>query len=179
MIIGIAGAIGSGKSTLAKALGAAVGAKSFSFGDYVRFRASETKISAPTRRELQDLGHALVEADPNDFAAGVLSWIGYLPNTTMIVDGVRHIAVWEAVVRCVAPEPALLIYLRVDRDERLRRAAARGLSANDLAEWDAHPTERDLPALQSAAKLVIESRATIDATIQKALTELAIFIERP
>ena len=77
LVICFSGRIGSGKSSVTKALANALHWRRASFGDYVRARVAEQGGDPASREDLQNLGQALVEANPEAFAVAVIHAAGY------------------------------------------------------------------------------------------------------
>jgi adenylate kinase family enzyme len=137
-ILALSSRIGAGKSTLARALAERFGIPRISFGDYVRTVAQQRGLDE-SRRTLQDLGESLVEADPIDFTRAVLEKGDW--KSGAVIDGVRHLVIYESLQELVAPLPVLLIYVEVEESIRLNRLVARGLNLVEIKIADAHPTE--------------------------------------
>lgn len=172
MIVTLAGAIGSGKSTLAKALGNALGAPAYSFSGYVRSVVDRRGLDSSSRTVLQDVGHALVLDDPRVFLDQALAWGGHRPGADLLLDGLRHLSVLDALrARQVeGVEPVLLIYLDTSPSTRELRAKARGDDPEKLRLNEAHPAEHDLHAgLREGADLVLDGDLDQDALVAKAL----------
>jgi cytidylate kinase len=110
IIIGISGKIGSGKTTLAEYLSSELKIHIASFGDYVRYIANHAGIKIE-RKELQSLGHDLLENDLEEFCKNVLSHGKWDGQSSLIIDGIRHIKVLEQLKKLVYPLPLYLIYL--------------------------------------------------------------------
>jgi dephospho-CoA kinase len=158
MIITLAGAIGSGKSTLAKALAVVLSAPVAGFGDYVRALAAERGLDTGDRKVLQDLGHELVTTNARDFLERTLRWSAHVPGQTLVLDGLRHIAVLDALRAQAAegPDSLLVVYVETSTAVRRSRAAAIGVSADEFDCNDSHPAEYDLREyLRTAADLVV------------------------
>jgi cytidylate kinase len=145
-VLGLTGQIASGKSTLAKGLAATLGCERVSFGKYVRETAK--RHYDDDRKTLQDLGQDLLEergaeqfcVDIFDAQAGA-----FVPGQNLVVDGVRHEAVANALASLVYPSAFALIVLRVDQRTRQRRLELRdGEGVRDLREADKHQTELEV-----------------------------------
>jgi dephospho-CoA kinase len=150
-IIGVSGAIGAGKSSLAADVAARRGARSVSFGDFVRETASARGL-ADDRQTLQDLGASLLEEwGADEFSACV---VGEKAGT-VVVDGVRHVLIDDA-LRNLADE-YLLVFVDVDDAVRQERLDQRQEERAGREEADAHSTERDLPLLRERADVVVDS----------------------
>lgn len=172
MILTIAGSIGSGKSTAAKALSAASGVRAIGFGDYVRVLAAERGLQ-PDRTVLQDLGQARVEQDARAFLLETLAWGGWTPSDDIILDGLRHISVLNALrdLRCEG-RATILAYIDVAEPIRRQRQQARGATDEEIDAASTHPAEQDLILeLRSAADLVLDGDAPVATIVERLLRE--------
>ena len=144
-VIAISGRAGSGKRPLAHALATDLGFPHASFGAYVRAVAAERGLSA-TRRDLQDLGDQLIsEFGWDGFCRRVLEHAGVVPGQgPVVIDGVRHEEILDALVQMFSPERVYMIYLHTgDRQRRSRLRKEDDVSLIEFRRVDSHPTERD------------------------------------
>src|SRR5258708_7620449 len=157
VVVCFSGGIASGKTTLATAVADRLGLKVATFGGFVR-GAARTRAIAEGREELQALGEALIaEMGWGAFCRAVLDAVGWSVGASVVVDGIRHVAAFEAVKSLVVPVPARLIFVDVPREVRQARAAESRAGGGDLAKADAHSTERDVHgALREMADLVLD-----------------------
>jgi dephospho-CoA kinase len=170
MILAIAGSIGSGKTTLARALASALGAKHAGFGEFVRALLTAQGLDSTDRQLLQDLGHDRVEHDAAAFLSDTLVWAGHQPEELLVLDGLRHVLILRALQARMDQEDVQHIFLDTPLDERERRLALRGVTAEALAAADAHPAEADLVALlRRAADLVLDGRRPTEALVEDVL----------
>jgi dephospho-CoA kinase len=150
VVLGLTGQIASGKSTLAKGLATARRCERVSFGDYVRKTAEGLRYE-PDRRTLQDLGQGLLdERGAEQFCIDVLKAQSetFVPGQDLVVDGVRHDTVADALASLVYPSTFALVFLRVDQRTRERRLELReGEDLQRLREADEHKTEVDVTRL--------------------------------
>lgn len=175
MIITLAGPIGSGKSTLARAIAAASGAPSAGFGNYVRSLAAERGQDVERRQVLQDLGHELVQADARAFLEGALAWSGHASGQDLLLDGLRHVSILDALRQREAEglDTVTLFYLDTPRETRRARVAARGVSLTQMEADEAHPAERDLDEkLRAAADAVLDGTKDLEALTRDALATI-------
>lgn len=141
-MIAISGRIGAGKSTVAAEVAARLNCKSTSFGNFVRQVAASRGVQAD-RQELQKIGEELVTADPLAFCRAVLSSADWKPNETIVLDGLRHVAVLELLREIAAPQPVILVHLSATEDERAERLLQRR-PTDLLSTVEAHSTEQDV-----------------------------------
>jgi dephospho-CoA kinase len=159
----LSGAPGSGKTTIAKAVAAHTGLQCGSFGDYVRARAREQGLSTE-RASLQRLGQSLVDQSPQDFCKATLDWLGWAPPGGLILEGLRHVSVYDALRALVRPTRVSLVFVEVDKGVQRARLEAR--DGEDLSEAMAtDPTEREVSLLRHRADLVVSSRETSDSAV--------------
>ena len=88
-----------------------------------------------------------------------------------VVDGVRHVRIWETLKNIVAPQPIYLVYLEAPEELRRARLQERGAQeANYLAKAEAHSTERDVIAeLPQLANLVLSTEGKEAADLVRAI----------
>jgi dephospho-CoA kinase len=155
--LAISGRIASGKSSLTQDLACALGWRRASFGDYVRVVAAERGME-PTRTNLQELGAQFVDEDPFGFARAVLQQAGWTEGQPVLIDGLRHVVILEALRGFLHPLPLKLIFVAVDDDVRFERLASRSEGAPEhLQLAESHSTERDVRGdLLAAADLVVD-----------------------
>jgi cytidylate kinase len=161
VVLGLTGQIASGKSTLAKGLAATLGWHRVSFGGYVRQVAKDSGYDEE-RKTLQNVGqHLLDTRGAEQFCVDVLEAQAgaFVPGQNLVVDGVRHERVADALASLVYPSAFALIVLRVDQRTRERRLELReGEGLQALHEADRHPTEFDvIRALRRQAGLTLVS----------------------
>lgn len=152
-VIAISGQIKTGKTTLAKALGAELPAQTASFGGYLR-----ASLATSERSILATEGQRRVETDPGGFTRDVLAASGWVAGQPLIVDGIRHHAIFEVLARLVAPQSCTLVFLDLADDALTARRRASGVTSPGL---DNHPTERDVRGrLREAADLILDATKT-------------------
>ena len=163
-VICLSGAPGSGKTTIAKAVAGQIGRQCGSFGDYVRSRAREQGLGAD-RGSLQRLGQSLVDQGPRDFCQATLDWLGWTPPHGLILDGLRHVSVYEALQALVHPIEVSLIFIDVDQGTQRDRLKSR--SGEDLSQaLMTDPTEREIASLRDRADLIVSGPDTPEAAVE-------------
>src|SRR5438105_3821546 len=113
VVLGVAGKIASGKSTLSTAFAETVGWPHASFGDYVRSVAREQGLDPSNRETLQKIGASLVDRDCEAFCRDVLAEADWKPGQPLVIEGIRHAEVKDALERLVSPSKFVLTYLLV------------------------------------------------------------------
>ena len=109
IIIGFSGKIGSGKTTLSMAVAKALNWPHASFGNYVREVVRQRGIEE-SRKVLQEIGASLVE-NPDEFCHSLLEQSGWKPGQHLIVDGVRHAKIVDALHRATEPSRVFLVFV--------------------------------------------------------------------
>jgi len=169
IILGFAGPIGSGKSALSDKVAKILGWRRVSFGDYVK-RIAKQRGLAGGRNGLQILGEELISSGGwYCFSLDVLQSGGWSLGTSLVVDGIRHLEVLDALKSIVSPGVVLLIYVSApDTSVRLHRT--RLLSANQLKRLDAHSTEIQVQTvLRTHADLVVGQDEAVEDSAMRIL----------
>jgi cytidylate kinase len=166
-VLGFSGRIGSGKSAISKELARLLGWQRVGFGDVLRLVARQRDIPE-SRESLQELGAKSIEEDCQGFCARLLEYADWSQGKPLIIDGIRHLCVLEALKNAVAPSAFHLIYLDVDSKilaDRYRHAS-RG-SSQVLEQVEMHSTEREvLVALRDAADLKVDNTISVAHSIK-------------
>jgi hypothetical protein len=106
----------------------------------------------------------LIDRGAEQFCIDVLTTQAqeFTPGDTLVVEGVRHGSVADALASLVYPSSFALVVLRVDQRTRQRRLELReGEGEDDLREADSHPTEFDVTRdLHRRAALTLVSTRT-------------------
>jgi cytidylate kinase len=153
LVLAFSGKIGSGKTTLSQQVADALGWRRASFGEYLCTFAQSQGLEV-SRDVLQELGESLVARGPDDFCKTVLAHFGWNSGEPLVIDGVRHAAVFEALRRLVAPLELRLVFVSVDETTRLKRLKQTDRDViGRLKDVESHSTEREvtdkLPSLAS------------------------------
>jgi cytidylate kinase len=167
--IGIAGQIGAGKTSLARKLSQRLGSETVSFGSFVKSQALSRNVPI-NRNALQDLGEQLIkELGVEHFVEQSLALERFPEHALLILDGIRHIEIWEAIK--TRAETKLLVYLDIPEAERLKRVLEREQSeeAEVLSQFH-HPMELNATRLKPLADIVwsqLEIAPLTDLVVRK------------
>ncbi|MGY6256793.1 AAA family ATPase [Paraburkholderia caledonica] len=174
-VICFAGRIGSGKSSVSRSFAERAHWKYVSFGDYVRSVARERGSDAEDRSVLQALGAALIEVHGwQTFCEKVVGHAGWSGNEPLVVDGIRHIEVYTALQKLVAPRRTALAYLDIQESLLQERRLQRQLPNPDsLAET--HSTEiQVIQSLPGLADILIDADRPIEEIVADIVTSLGL-----
>jgi len=157
-ILAFAGRMGAGKSSVSGAIATDLGWKFASFGGFVRKTATSRGIEH-TRESLQAIGEELEANNPVTFCRAVLDDAEWQPGESVVVEGIRHVRIWDTLKNLVAPQSIFLVYLEAPEELRRARLQERGAQeANYLRQAEAHSTERDVIAeLPRLANIVLST----------------------
>jgi cytidylate kinase len=155
MLVGIAGRPGSGKTTVARAVAPKIAARVLSFGHFFRGLAGDSNV--------QDFGANYIASRSS--AAVVeefLDFYGVAAGEPVIVEGVRHVAIWKALA--ARAQSAFLIYLHAEQrvlEHRIDiRSSRRDVNAKDRLQ---HRVESEHNELRELADQVVVSRTVVDS----------------
>jgi cytidylate kinase len=166
-----AGKIGSGKTSVTNALAQCLGWRRVGFGDYVRAELARRGGNPEIRAELQELGQRLVDSDPVSLCRAVLGSGGFNPGDDLLVDGIRHAAIYRVIVDLVKPSRACLFYLRASDNARGLRTAERREVASTTAE--SHPVEAELATtIPDMADAVVDASGSFSDTLLRCVDVL-------
>ena len=165
--VALAGEMGSGKSAVAGHLRAAHGFQIRGFGDVVRAQARARGIPSDDRIALQDLGQELVETLG---AAWMVERVSQPPSSKLVIDGVRHVNVLDALVE--GHPDLVFVFLSADPESLDRRWHGRG-DTGERAVAAAHPVEAELAALYERASLVIRTEDFAPAQVAEVIAAAA------
>jgi ribosome-binding protein aMBF1 (putative translation factor)/dephospho-CoA kinase len=144
IVVGFAGRIGSGKSSLSIEVAQALGWPRASFGDYLRNVARSEGLDE-SREVLQELGESFVERDVDAFCRAVLAHYDWKAGEPLIIDGIRHAEVVEALRKLVAPLEVRIVFLDVNDQKRIERLQQFDESIPKKIETiEKHPTEQQV-----------------------------------
>lgn len=167
LAIALAGGIGSGKSTVAQWLAAEVGGNVLSFGDYIRHLANT--LGEPTNRlSLQRIGQKQVEAGASNFLSAFLSWASPDLGSPLIIDGVRHIAVHDALREWALRSNIDYALIAINTPAQTRAERRHDGDLDETNKVDSHPVEQEAIArLPEFADLVVDGSGSIEDVIHR------------
>jgi cytidylate kinase len=172
ILLCFSGQIGVGKSSVSAAVADELGWSRTGFGDYLRAEIARQGRAADDRKALQDLGQARVDEDAVAFCLDVLAAGGFNPGDNFVVDGIRHVRIFDILADVSKPSDAKLLFLGADDVTRGTRVQSRA-DANDLARASMHRVEAELrDALPDRADGVIDASQPMDRVVSACL-ELA------
>lgn len=180
MIIAISGRMASGKTTFANALADGLGGAVGSFGDYVRELAVKRGFSTE-RSSLQLIGQAAVESDPMGFVTDFMAWGGWDSRTTLVLDGLRHISVRNALRSHANASRLAIVFVHIEADDkcRLARLRARGEDDVSVALHDSHASEVDVNnALSDEADLFVQRTDDVGAMVSALVRDLHLHLSK-
>jgi hypothetical protein len=80
----------------------------------------------------------------------------------MIVDGVRHLAIVEALRKLASPAPFILVHVDASPEFRKRHLRKDGITTDaDLQRMDAHPTEREVSDVAKLADISLRAESGV------------------
>lgn len=169
VLLGLSGQIGSGKSSVSSAVAMALGWRRTGFGDYLRAEIVRRGGDPNDRRALQDLGQQRVETDAAAFCRDVLAVVGFTPGDDLVIDGVRHIAIFEMLAQVSKPSEARLLFLGAPETTRNVRVQSR-TDAQDFARASTHRVEIEMQdALPQRADALVDATQPFDRVVADCL----------
>jgi dephospho-CoA kinase len=171
-IVAFSGLPRAGKTTLARRLADRLHAKYASFGDYVRQQALQSGITNATRQQLQNIGQRLVDNDVLGFCRAVLQQANFVLGDCLIVDGIRHEEVLEAISLLYPEQPVKLIHVEAPKEVRKARLEI-GSEAPEAALGDDHKVESQAnKEVRNVADFVVDTSGDIDTNVAQILNWL-------
>ena len=161
--------MGSGKTLLTTLIAQQLSWSRASFGDHVRATAVD-RAEPVTREHLQQLGEVLIGEGWSTFCRSVLSRSHWLPDSNLIIDGIRHEAALDTLRSICAPSTVYLIYLATDADIRSERLRDRDfISTEQFQLFVQHPSEHQGDKLMSKGNLVLNGAKPIEELVRDVL----------
>jgi cytidylate kinase len=169
LLLCFSGQIGSGKSSVSIAVANALGWRRTGFGDFLRGEIEGRGGDPDDRKALQDLGQARVDADAATFCRDVLTTGGFQPGDDFVIDGIRHVNIFEILKQVGSPSEAKLLFLGAGEMTRSARVQTRA-DAADFARASTHRVEAELrDALPDRADAIIDADQPIDRVVSDCL----------
>ena len=169
LLLCFSGQIGSGKSSVSRSVAEALGWHRTGFGDYLRSEITRLGGDPDDREALQELGQRRVDEDPTAFCRNVLTAGGFQPGHGFVIDGVRHVSIFEILAAESAPTEAKLLFLAAQDSTRFGRVGARA-DARDFARASEHRVEAELrEELPHRADIVINANQPLERVVSDCL----------
>jgi dephospho-CoA kinase len=159
------GSIGSGKSAVSRRFANRFAGAWNSFGNTVKLIATERAIE-PSRENLQQIGAALVETEPENFCRRVLAGATDSQGSSemIVIDGVRHRSILDHLRRLFTPNRLICVFVDAPLNIRVERLKDRdGLSEAQVLALQKHSTEVEVECdLRAAADFVADNSGSLD-----------------
>lgn len=157
IVICFSGKITSGKTTLSQEIASLLRSPRVSFGEYVRNFARMRGQNFLDRSVLQQIGEELLKENFYEFCNSVLNQTIWRECYYLIVDGVRHLEVFEAIKEIVRPKKTKLVYIELDTEIQTNRIYFRDREgAIELRKYEEHSTERQAEQIKSMSDLILD-----------------------
>lgn len=165
-VVTFSGKLGSGKTAVSKAFAGRMALPWTSFGTVAREIARERGLEE-SRPGLQALGETLVTKELAFFCERVWQAVGYSTDS-IVIDGLRHFSVLQALRQLAAPRQLVCVYIEIDPLVRSERIKARdGVSEADIARLDCHSTEIEVSHLKDVADLISDNSGTLEESVSE------------
>jgi cytidylate kinase len=168
IVLGFASRMGSGRRELSKQVAQRLALPWVSFGEYIRSLARQQGLGE-SREVLQSIGEPLVEGNCERFCRDVLKQVQWEPGQSLIIDGIRHAQVEEALEYLVKPSMLLIVFLDVDNRIRLTRLRQENITeSRDVERVESHSTETQVQTvLPRTADFVVKGNQPTEILISK------------
>jgi len=143
LVLCFSGQIGSGKSSISMAVASTLGWARVGFGEYLRSEIERIGGDPEARKALQELGQARVQSNATKFCRDVLAFGGYVAGDNFVVDGIRHLEIYDILASIGAPSHTRLLFLEAQEKTRLSRIRVRD-DMQDFMRASVHPVEAEL-----------------------------------
>lgn len=169
LLLCFSGQIASGKSSVSTEVAAALGWQRTGFGEYLRSEITRLGGDPNDRKALQDLGQERVDGDSAAFCRDVLTAAGFQPGDDFVIDGIRHVAIFEILAAVAKPSEARLLFLGAPESTRNDRVQLRA-DAQDFVRASTHRVEAELQdALPQRADAVVDADPPLDQVVAECL----------
>ncbi len=178
LLLCFSGQIGSGKSSVSAVVAEALGWQRTGFGDFLRSEIARLGGDPGNREALQNLGQRRVEDDPAAFCREVLAAGGFRAGDDFVIDGIRHVTIFERLAEVSKPSAARLLFLGAQTITRAVRVQTRADSP-DFARASLHHVEAELvDALPKRADSIIDADRPLDLVVSDCLNLVQRWRER-
>ena len=174
LLLCFSGQIGSGKSSVSSAVAEALGWRRTGFGDYLRSEIARLGGDPSSRKALQDLGQSRVEDDPSAFCRDVLAAGGFRAGDDFVIDGIRHLGIFEILNAISRPTRAQLIFLGAAEATRIARVDERP-DRQDFARASGHRAESEL---RDALPQRADGLVSADQPLERVIADCLDFVRR-
>jgi adenylate kinase family enzyme len=166
VVVAIAGRIGSGKTTISRKLAVAFNCEQASFGDYFRGLAASLGLDPRDRELLQKIGAEQVLLSPLAVCRQVLQKLNWRAENkeSLVVDGMRHLEVLNALRQAVSPLPVVLVYV-----EEIPSCSSLKIPKDISGVYRTHSTEMQGEVLIAAADVIITVREPVKSIVKRIL----------
>lgn len=165
LLLCFSGQIGSGKSSVSTAVAETLGWSRTGFGDYLRAEIMRLGGDPSSREALQDLGKKRVEEDAGAFCRDVLTSGGFRPGDDFVIDGIRHVEIFDILLTQAFPSTARLVFLSAQEANRMARVEGR-TDHPDFVRASSHPVEAELKdGLPSRADAIVNADQPFESVV--------------
>jgi len=160
--IGLIGHARAGKTTLARAIGVRLPhARHVSFSTAIRAEATRRGVDSADRNTLIAIGQRWVDQDPMGLVRATIA--EHLGCPVLVIDGVRHVEVADALRTLLHPRPLHLAYLDAPWALLIERLVADGATRETAERLLGGPTEIQVEGpLRTLATLHLDARQPAD-----------------
>lgn len=169
LLLCFSGQIGSGKSSVSAAVAEALGWRRTGFGEYLRAEVVRLGGDPDDRKALQDLGKMRVDENPVAFCRAVLAFGGFQRGESYVIDGIRHVSIFDMLAALSTPSHARLLFLGAPETSRITRVSTRP-DAQDFDRASKHLVESELiSALPQRADGIVDADQSFDRVVLECL----------
>lgn len=169
IILAFSGPMRSGKSSVSKQVAQTLHWPRASFGEYIRMQARREGLNE-SREVLQHLGNTIIETEGWEvFCRNVLEEAHWRPGTSLVVDGIRHREVLEAIQKLAAPVEIRLVFVAINQQVQTQRMLGKDVATvEELQRVEADSTEEQVKTvLPEMADITVDGTQPPDEIVQK------------
>jgi hypothetical protein len=167
-VIGFSALANGGDKEIAQSIAKDRNMNSVSFGAWLKKRAKESGRQVD-RRSLQLFGQQLIH-DKGELSL-CLDVLEAIPETladqVLVIEGIRHIKVLEAMRALFGSERFFLTYVHRPENRRIELLKDENLSDAQVADVLRDPTEKELPSLRERANLTVAATGDLVADAKR------------